>query len=1088
MMNYPTPEVYVEIEDEWGNPFYMKEEEIKNHKTIKEVEEYGWFRRDPTDVNPYRSEYYWNNLYDPQLCRDMIFYAKNHSLPREIKSQENAACDRYIIKNLKELKQDSVFAKRHKLPQKVKFLELDGHILFNASTKASFLRKYGYFHCVTFDEIIKDSVFPYYIRVKVDYLFCPYIKIMETPQKAYLVVDEEGLPEDILRRQIKLSTWENPSQKTTTVYGLNVSIEYTRKGRNVISFTTTIESLFSEDNIVIPNNASKIIYRKNKKASCHIYLTAHYTQTNIFHDIIGVIDYEKGIVSIQPVFKEYYIGRCFTTNNPFILMNERVWNEDGGYWQIYNPRNPNKGDLLRTIPITVYIVEEMTPDTHFEFIAPCKGTYNGFNKPENLEWDKVSTLINYKGYPGDISFAGYRRRISIGNIRASVYNIYSGTCGSDQSDTICLQYPDTLMIRYVDPLSPPKGEDYTDYQIEFNNEVEKWSAKVDDHTKITTDCYLITNDIYSDQVKCIHFEDPMDVIKNWYGDVFYSYYLTHRMPKAFLQYIPDPDLTYDYNDYQNSKHYRDIRAYEWDKLMRIYYYHPELFVEYIERRYENAKYQDNETISDQTFYTVYKREDIMDTSFYNKDPNGVVKFKKPQHYIKYSSTNGVDHFVELFIDGKRTMITYQEVYETDLYIFYDIPNTLEEDITITVCRWPKLNKFKTTIRFNGLDEQIPFPGGEDTEWIRHIPISDLMYVDAYDNRYIDPSDIQYEFEVPVDEIENPFKDHNFDPSEIDYSYFLTNDVEYYSTVYNERLLLDKDRAGITLPNYEESSENDDVTNNDAMKSYYTTSKKLMDLDHIMISSDNEANIYRDIIVTNTNNGKTGIIPDLSQKNPKMVGFTRFEEDPDPYRFRAYHNGLLLSKDSYRYEKPEHFQDNAYFYFDDFDEGQIILDYIPYREKLVMEEIVSEEGTTSYTTYYESEFGAVIVIDVDTDWFNGPVCEFQIKVWIDGVRVSPKKIHRTLDLRRFFIETDVLDNKGSGSRITIYIDRLIEDMEGTTDEAKKRAILQTNLLSNYNLTKGVMEKDFYKDEDIAIFYTGPNKDYSLNHFKRKWDLE
>lgn len=1080
-MNYDRPSagVYDEtIPDTNGIIDYMKEEEIKKHKTIEEVEKYGWFRRDPSSVNIYRSEYYWNNIYDANLCRKMIFYAKNHSLPREIVSQEEANNNWSVIKNTTDMKRDSVFARRHKLPQRVRYIELDRHILFNERTKSAFLQKIGYDILVSFDDVIHNSIFPYLLRVKIGYFFCPYVKFMETPQKSYLIIDEEACPNDILKKFRTVSTLNDKE------YGVSCSITGSKRGKGYIHFTTTLEQLFSEDNIIIPFNAEKKTYEKKQKCACHIFITAHYNYSNIFHDLPGEIDYEKNLISISSNFKNYYIKNCFTTNNPFVIEGEMYKPEGEDHKIRVDLSNSNSGDIILTSKIEVFVLENNTPIVDYQYIPSVL-----VNEEEKQAKDLLFPYIGLSVTPcdgsikdtridiGDISCGGYKRPIKNGSKRVMIKHGITGTFLEDLQDGVVFsQYPDTFLI-----------------ERSSNGDNDGGSSNLSEYNWAVLDTYpnylCIEQDIDLFQTNMIHFDDPMDLVKLWYGrERFYLDYYTGRMTKSFLTYIPDPDISYDYKDYVNSRFYKDIRAYEWDKLMRIYYYHPELFIEYIERRYEEAKYQDNESASDDTLYTIHTRDHIMDTSFYNTNPDEVVKFKCPQHYVKYSSANGADHFVELFIDGKRTMITYQEVYSHDLYIFYDAPESLEEDVTITVCRWDKLNKFKTKIRFQGLDEQILFPGEVETNFIRHIPISDLMYVDLDNNEYIDPSDIQYEIGVGVTEAENPFTDRNIDPSLIDNSYFLTNDIEYYTMVNGERLLLDEDRKMIGMPNYMESGDRSEIENKEAMKTYYTTSKKLMDLNHLMISSDNEANIYKDIIITNTHNGKTGIIPNLEEKEIKMVGFTRFEEDPDPYRFRAYHNGKLIPMDCYRYEKPKHFQDNAYFYFDNFTEGEIILDYIPYHEKLVLDEMVSMEGTSKYTTYYESEYGSVIIVNTNADWFNGPICEFQIKVWIDGIRISPKKIHRTLDLTRFFIEVNPLENKGYPSRITIYLDRLIENMEGTTDEAKKRVILQTDQLREYNLTRGVIEDKFYQEEDIEKFYTGPNMEYVLEKFKRKWNLK
>lgn len=915
------------------------------------------------------SIYYWNNLYNPNLVRESIRYNWNRSWARNVQIQKSANLDETLIYHLSDFKRDSIFCFRHHIAQSTYILSISNHpLLYTQYTKDDFLHEIGYDKSISLEETLFGS-FPKTLIISIAGFFLPNIKIMEMPNETYILIEPDiAIPNNVLQALLERDA----------VVEIAISAP-----SDVIKLSGTIDNIFAPNSINLLNLDKIVKYRMMRSivdTAFHrhykIYFTAHHSMPLLFRETMGIgenLTFDITYGKLRFGCRSYLLQNCLKNDIPFQFPNKERSE------QIIFPETAINGTSISKNEITIYAVQERN-ETRI--------------KPINLtESDnKLNTVFHpslvYKTVP--INPCNIRVTEALGIDGEVVF-------GERLDKEISLLYPYHYFTQ--DSIQYPASS----YQAELPE----------------VDGYYINS----------QFDDPL---ASWYH--YYSNGDNQELSPGTLpierdqieypnypidEYQPLFHFTYDYDDYINHPFYLDIRGYDISKLLRIHICNPRYFNRYIFNQYQNVKLQDNEAISNPQLALVRLRRE-RDTRFFNDDESTIMKFDRDMRYIIYTSNDNKDHFVELFVDGKREYSMYQEVMTHQLYAFYDVPEVEETEIVVTVCKWKRLNKHEIEFSFPGKYENIGFP---DSKEMWEITIGDLMYVDKYTETIIDPSEIEYELGVNEDEINSPFIDNRKEPVNINVEYFLTHDVEYYSTVSGQKIALSDNYELIPPPSIEDK-DGENYTDPD-----YVDSKKVIDSSHLEISTTEEKNVNKELIVTNTNNGNTGIIQDLSRSENKVVGFTHFSEDPRPERFRAYHNGRLLKRSEYRYEPPEKYQDDVLFYFDNFDSGMIILDYIPYREELVWDDDIPNDSRCKFYNgngYYQSK--NFLLIDTSR-YVDYPVDAEMVKVWIDGYRVNPNRIYPTPALGYILVEVDNLEldeETITSHRLTLYFDKIDND--------------------------------------------------------------
>lgn len=507
------------------------------------------------------------------------------------------------------------------------------------------------------------------------------------------------------------------------------------------------------------------------------------------------------------------------------------------------------------------------------------------------------------------------------------------------------------------------------------------------------------------------FDDAWSIYIDVVGqDKLIMDYWSNSLHPALKNYKPLETFEYDYDDFVRSKFYKDVRAYDLSKLILLDTTNPWLFNAYTRMQHEFVRVFKTMSINPEDVKMYKDTRDEMDTSIVTGFPQMTLYFTEPMMYVMYSNSENYKKHTELFIGGKRIMHHTIETNGHASFVFFKPEYVHEGDeVTLVVCRYPFIEKHEVTTEFPDRHEFIPFP---NPEIFGNISISNIIYWDPYTKEWIYPNDMDYNIVVDSDIINNPYTSDDVVIGVTNKSYLLTHQIEYYSTIYKENILLDKDKQ--VIPPIQDFD--------------YSSSKKEIDSSRLEVSIKDEKYILKEIGVTNTNNSHIGRIPDCSDdKDDHLIIFHGWKEDPSPSRFRAYHNGLLLGDDDYIYNQPKHYGDDAIFDFSKFKDGEIILDYLPYVEDRVYTGVISDIDDNHFSegdiSKEYSDIMNIILVDM-AKFCDYAVDTTMIKVYIDGKILNPARIHETKALGYFTIDCNGYENTKD---IVIYVDKMDNDM-------------------------------------------------------------
>ena len=510
--------------------------------------------------------------------------------------------------------------------------------------------------------------------------------------------------------------------------------------------------------------------------------------------------------------------------------------------------------------------------------------------------------------------------------------------------------------------------------------------------------YLIvyTKDYAHSNKNNMHY-NPISIYTNEYHFNYFGEVCSNTVPEVIRDYKPEPHI-YDYNDFMTDEVFPDIRAYDFNKYISCMTEFPNLMNNYLEIIHKLVRFQFSLSSQSELIKVIVDRKNPDDEIFIEREEFSGISLPVKNPYIKFTNFDDEEHNIELFVNGLRILSYWEETVSHVYYVLLPISFKSEDlkEISLTVCKHPLRKKYESEIIFTEKGETLPFP---DSDEFGDISLGDIIFVDKDTGEYIDPGDFGFSQDVDKDIIDNPYNEDEFTASGVtDIIHLLTQNTEYYATMNKENIILNKAKENIPCP--------PDFIPNE--------SNKVIDSDKIHIECTDEKYINKEIIITNTTEGgRYGCIPDCSDNthNHKII-FNRWTRDPSRNRFRAYHNGLLLKDSDYDYIPPEKYGGDAIFDFSKFTSGNILVDYIPYREYMIYDgDIIND--------WIHDKF---LLIDI-SQFVDYGVCSQMIKIWIDGMFLSVDKIYNTKAFG--YIVVDLREYEKI-TRITIYVDKIDTD--------------------------------------------------------------
>lgn len=508
---------------------------------------------------------------------------------------------------------------------------------------------------------------------------------------------------------------------------------------------------------------------------------------------------------------------------------------------------------------------------------------------------------------------------------------------------------------------------------------------------------------YTHEKRKATFFNQLRIYTNEYAFNYSMQVFTNTLPDAIKNFKPEPHV-YDYNDFMTDRVFPDIRAYDFNKYMSCLLEFPVLMNLYLEAQHKIVRFQYTLSSNNKIMKIVSNRTESS-TLFITHDEYSSISLPVDSNYIKFTNYDDEEHNIELFINGLRALSYHEEPLSHVYYVIIPKSISIDEnsEISMTICNHILRKKCESEIIFTEKGEILPFP---DSGEFGDISLGDIIFIDKETGEYIDPGDFGFSQDVDKDIIENPYDKDEFAPSGVtDIIHLLTQNTEYYATINKENIILNKAKENIPAPpNFVPNESN-----------------KVIDSEKLHIECTDEKYLNKEIIITNTTEGgKYGQITDCSDSthNHKII-FSRWTRDPSRNRFRAYHNGYLLKDSDYDYIPPEKYGGDAIFDFSNFTSGNIIVDYIPYREDRFYDGPVKDEWII------QNEF---LLIDI-SQFVQYGVCAQMLKIWINGMFISVDRIY---DTHAFGYVVVDLRGYANLHRITMYADKIDTDcMENNT---------------------------------------------------------
>lgn len=981
----------------------------------------------PNVLNPI---YYWNHSYNPNVVR----YSIGKIMRRLycICAQNQSEYLERIYINISDFKKDDSFNLKYKLPIGSYRYTVNKNLL-PYYDKGRFYKKYQAGKLIGLEEIFHDiNIFTRQLFCYIDSSFYMGVKFLQFPNRTEIIIPGDsmlikgGLFHTFIQTNSKFVLHEENRgtiyHRTCTRSNLfDESCEYLYE---VIDYQNNMESetCVNRPGFRLNSIQEKIYMQKpnyrnpSNKFMCFV----SYGDTNIFDGLYYI--YNASLEKPNETHDSYY------NFNP----DDAILNAPEG-WVPLHEREPyisfdkkTKKEILRVtktgVPIDIWLFN--IPDiVDAQMIVYPEGenssdskdlTEYGFIRREldirdwkEEKWNQTGYVVN--PYPPE-------------NIDVWKYHLTTDTPDYPSKAQIEIFPPNIFII---------KSEDF----INQDDSEEMKNANQNDSEKLYYLRLHCPRTIHTDS----YFWDQGEVYQKYteeYGSLHFKRFSIYKLnegkyelPEAIKDLSYMEHFNYDYKDLIQHAFHKDIRGYDLKKLLELVLENPATFLTYLTIQHHLVRIQRTMEPSFDLSNNIPNRI-ATNTYFYTNDIDCITSLGE-KCFIAFTTSDDIEHNNELFINGLRMLSSYEETMGRVYRVFFQPKYVQEYDfsedsnignVLVTTCKHPLSHKVEATLQFSQKGDIVPFP---DPDLFGNIAIGDIMIVDKITKEYLDPDNFDYTVNVDSEYIENPFEDENNVNGVTDLMHFLTHDVEYYSTIHGEHIILDEPRAPIENP----TEDNYDMSQ----------SNKPVDPNEVKIECKEEADVNREMIITNTTDGHWGQIPDCADKNHNhKIIFSSWKEDPNISRFRAYHNGKLLMDTDFDYTPPKYYGGEAIFDFNKFTEGNIILDYLPYREIRIYDGLIKDYPKLIKSNAGSSQRG-LILIDT-TKFVSYPVCASMVKVWYNGRLINPSAIQDVrclgyimIDIKQY-IESD--NSVDDNARITIYVDRMDEDCFEYQDMLKK----------------------------------------------------
>ena len=366
------------------------------------------------------------------------------------------------------------------------------------------------------------------------------------------------------------------------------------------------------------------------------------------------------------------------------------------------------------------------------------------------------------------------------------------------------------------------------------------------------------------------------------GDSYSEEMINKVLPEDLLNYKPIEDFSFDFSDYIDSEHYRDVRQYKLSKIKELMgdndLRYNSLFKKF---NAKNKRYIHLSTNANLSPWIMDRN--LIDNSVHITSENDFKMFNEPHTYIEFSNSDNVDRPTQVFIDGKRFIPTH--IYTTRFITYVYLPKSVinaTTEIVIDMILSPlstAVGKKTTSIIFTNQDKPTDFPV---YPYVGPIGSRDVVFFNPLTMEYI-PNDL-FEFGMFVDNyyLTHEDKEVEFTFGKDDRSYLITLLDEFYKTKNLEKVLLSRDTTYIPSPDH----------------GFYKKIKpELLSLTLKSVAFSNS-----EISITNATNYRWSQLTDAS--SGKVITISKFREDPSPDRIRVYYGGILLDSSLYEFIPPD----------------------------------------------------------------------------------------------------------------------------------------------------------------------------------------
>lgn len=464
------------------------------------------------------------------------------------------------------------------------------------------------------------------------------------------------------------------------------------------------------------------------------------------------------------------------------------------------------------------------------------------------------------------------------------------------------------------------------------------------------------------------------------GDSYANVIVNQLAPEVIRNYTPIMDYKYDYLDYRASG-LGNIRKYCHNKYDELINDNPYRYSRDIKKLTEyNKRFTTMSLLITEEVYDILKNR--LSTSNADKIVNTsqLISFTKDTTYIEFSNNFAEENSVHMYVNGKKVQPTAVSTNDNISRIYFPMDYIdIDSYITIDVdCyRYGNMTldnnvQKSAVINFPMTNIDIPIPVDFG---IFQFP--DVLFYSDTTKEYIDLSMMGFKLTIPNSKIKFSDGTEEIYPSYegLSKSYLVTSDDKWYLSIDEERYLL------------AELSTSVDITDMGILDSHVKFDSKYLDAYAKDINMVND-----DIIITTTNNYRHMVV-DITNSADRTINMLKFKGNPDPSRFRVYHNGVRIY--DYTYTAPAEYDGTAVFTISESiqfaeDKNIIEIEYIPYDVTQLATSIIDDK-LIEITNSPDRDY----VVDID-----------YMQVYVDGYRIPSYKIHEVPNTINTFIFDDI----------------------------------------------------------------------------------